>query len=98
MVRGSYPPIEIFKQGAPLLSDVRLSALPITLPQAVVSTLHFDPLPGPGIRRGLFEGTRKWLPAEPGMRSFCSYGALTSTRRESHRSCITHFVKLRAIL
>ncbi|KAI6008106.1 hypothetical protein F5J12DRAFT_826658 [Pisolithus orientalis] len=47
--QGSYPPIEIFKRGAPLLSDVRLSALPITLPQAAVSTLHFDPLPGPGI-------------------------------------------------
>lgn len=47
--QGSYPPIEIFKQGAPLLSDVRLSALPITLPQAAVSTLHFDPLPGPVI-------------------------------------------------
>ncbi|KAI6033316.1 hypothetical protein EDC04DRAFT_2706424 [Pisolithus marmoratus] len=47
--QGSYPPIEIFKLGAPLLSDVRLSALPITLPEAAVSTLHFDPLSGPGI-------------------------------------------------
>jgi len=47
--QGSYPPVEIFKNGAPLLADVRLSAIPITLPQAPISTLHFDPHPGPGI-------------------------------------------------
>lgn len=47
--QGSYPPVEILKHGAPLLADVRLSAIPITLPQAPISTLHFDPHPGPGI-------------------------------------------------
>ncbi|KAL4064984.1 hypothetical protein V8B97DRAFT_1984668 [Scleroderma yunnanense] len=46
--QGSYPPFEIFKNGAPLLADVRLSAIPIILPPAAISTLHFDPHPGPG--------------------------------------------------
>ncbi|KAG6331764.1 hypothetical protein ID866_7325 [Astraeus odoratus] len=47
--QGSYTPIQIFKQGAPRLADVRLSAIPITLPRAPLSVIHLDPLPGPGI-------------------------------------------------
>ncbi|KAH7884538.1 hypothetical protein F5I97DRAFT_1467854 [Phlebopus sp. FC_14] len=47
--QGSLPRVELFKQGAPLLSDIRLSAIPITFPQSSAATLHFDPLPGPGI-------------------------------------------------
>lgn len=39
---------DIFKAGAPLLSDIRLSAFPVGLPQSSATTLHFEPLPGPG--------------------------------------------------
>lgn len=46
--QGAYPRFELFRHGAPLLADARLSAIPITFPMSSIKTLHFDPLPGPG--------------------------------------------------
>lgn len=46
--QGAYPRFELFRYGAPLLADARLSAIPITFPKTSIKTLHFDPLPSPG--------------------------------------------------
>jgi len=45
---GVPPRRDIFIAGAPLLSDIRLSAFPVGLPQTSATTLHFEPPPGPG--------------------------------------------------
>lgn len=45
---GVVPRLDIFKAGAPLLSDIRLSALTVGLPQCSATTLHLEPQPGPG--------------------------------------------------
>lgn len=42
------PRRDIFKAGAPLLSDIRVSAFLVGLPQSSATNLHFDPPPGPG--------------------------------------------------
>ncbi|KAG9314915.1 hypothetical protein JVU11DRAFT_4023 [Chiua virens] len=47
--QGAYPHFELFRYGAPLLEDMRLSAIPITFPTFPLKTLHFDPLPGSGL-------------------------------------------------
>lgn len=53
---GVPPRRDIFKAGAPLLSDIRLSAFPVGLPQSSATTLHFEPPPGPGnpLSRNMF--------------------------------------------
>lgn len=43
----AYRCFELFRYGAPLLTDSRLSAFPITFPKSSIKTLHFDRLPGP---------------------------------------------------
>lgn len=45
---GAVSRLDIFKAGAPLLSDVRLSALAVGLPQCSATTLHLEQQPGPG--------------------------------------------------
>ena len=46
-VTGAPPRLDIFKGGAPFLSDIRLSAFLVGLPQSSATTLYFEPPPGP---------------------------------------------------